>query len=119
MQPKITFDTGKDDQANRRFWQAHVKACQKSGYSRAEYCRLNKLSYHALAYWQKRIGTEFDSEMTSSIVPVAQIPALQLPLQATADPSFTVDLKGRIRIEFGENFSSSTLIRLINTLEAC
>ena len=26
MQPKITFDTGKDDQANRRFWRAHVAA---------------------------------------------------------------------------------------------
>jgi hypothetical protein len=119
MQPKTTHETGKDDHASRRFWQAHMKALQKSGYSRAEYCRLNNLSYHALAYWQKRIGTEVETELTSSIVPVAQIPARELPLQSSTVPSFTVDLKGRFKIEVAENFSSSTLIRLINTLEAC
>lgn len=119
MQPKTTHDTGKDDHANRRFWQAHIKALRKSGYSRAEYCRLNNLSYHALAYWQKRIGTEIEPELTSSIVPVAQIPARQISLQTTAIPSFTVDLQGRFKVEVGENFSSNTLIRLINTLEAC
>ena len=89
------------------------------GYSWAEYCRLNNLSYHALAYWQKRIGTEIEPELTSSIVPVAQIPAREFPLQASTVPSFTVDLKGRFRIEVAENFSSSMLIRLIKTLEAC
>jgi len=119
MQPKTTHDTGKDDKNNRRFWLAHMKALLKSGYSRAEYCRLNNLSYHALAYWQKRIGTEVEPEMTSSIVPVAQIPAQQISLQTTTAPSFTVDLKGRFKIEVAENFSSSMLIQLINTLEAC
>ena len=119
MQPKTKPDTRKEDKTNRRFWQAHMKALLKSGYSRAEYCRLNNLSYHALAYWQKRIGTEVEPEMTSSIVPVAQIPAQQISLQTTTAPSFTVDLKGRFKIEVAENFSSSMLIRLINTLEAC
>ncbi|MDR3631161.1 MAG: hypothetical protein P4L42_12595 [Desulfocapsaceae bacterium] len=119
MQPKTKQDTRKDDKNNRRFWQAHMKVLLTSGYSRAEYCRLNKLSYHALAYWQKRIGTEVEPKMTSVIVPVAQIPARQISLQATTHPSFTVDLKGRFKIEVGENFSPSMLIRLINTLEAC
>jgi hypothetical protein len=119
MQPKKKQDTRKDDKNNRRFWQAHMKALLKSGYSRAEYCRLNNLSYHALAYWQKRIGTEVEPELTSSIVPVTQIPARQISLQTTTTPNFTVDLKGRFKIEVGENFSSSMLIRLINTLEAC
>jgi hypothetical protein len=119
MRTKTTHTTGKDDEANRRFWPVHMKALRKSGYSRAEYCRLNKLSYHALAYWQKRIGPEVEPEMINSIIPVAQIPARQLPLQATTAPSFTVDLKGRFKIKVAENFSSSMLIRLINTLEAC
>jgi hypothetical protein len=50
---------------------------------------------------------------------VAQIPVRQLSLQTNTPPIFAVDLKGRFKIEVAENFSSSTLIRLINTLEAC
>jgi hypothetical protein len=119
MPTKTTHDAGKDDEANRRFWQSHTKALRKSGYSRAEYCRLNNLSYHAFVYWKKRIGAEVEPETTNSIVPVAQIPAGQIPLQVNTPSSFTVDLRGRFKIEVRENFSSSTLILLINTLEAC
>ena len=119
MQPKTTYGTEKVDEGNRGFWKAHMKALRKSGYSRAEYCRLNNLSYHALVYWQKRIRKDVKPEIPNSIVAVAQIPARQPPLQASAPLSFTVYLKDRFKIEVGENFSSDTLIRLITTLEAC
>ena len=35
---------------SRHYWQRHVRAQQESGLSRAEYCRQQNLSYHALTY---------------------------------------------------------------------
>lgn len=33
MQHKTTHDTGKDDEANRRFWQVHIAHSTISGHS--------------------------------------------------------------------------------------
>jgi hypothetical protein len=62
-----------------------------------------------LAYWQKRIGTEVEPEVTSSIVPAAQISAILLSLQTSVAPSLTVDLKGRFKIEVAENIDETTI----------
>ena len=48
MKPKTKRDTRKDDEANRKFWHAHMNAWQKGGYIRAEYCRPKNQSYHTL-----------------------------------------------------------------------
>jgi hypothetical protein len=109
----------RDKEANRRHWQAHVKAWRKSGYSRAEYCRMNNLSYDALTYWQQRTVTAVLPEVGNFIVPVAHIPAGTFPVQTSTAPVLTVDLKKRFKIEVTENFSASMLTRLIATLEAC
>ena len=120
MEAKTQRERKKSKEANRRYWQAHVKAWRKSGYSRAEYCRVNNLSYDALTYWQERTKSSVSGKTTNSvIVPVARIPARQLYVQTSADPEMTVHVRDRFKIEVGENFSSSLLIRLINTLEAC
>ena len=120
MKAKTQRESRKDKEANRRFWRAHVKAWRKSGYSRAEYCRLNNLSYYALTYWQRRTEPSLPEKATNSIiVPVAQVPARQLYLKTTFCPSITVQVQDRFKIEVEENFSSHLLTRLINTLEAC
>lgn len=119
MAAKIQRDTRKNKETNRRFWQAHVRTWRKSGYSRAEYCRVNKLSYDALTYWQQRTSTAASPKGENSIIPVAQISAGNFPMRATTTPSLTVDLKGRFKIEVTEDFSPNMLTRLINTLEVC
>ncbi len=60
-------DGGKRSRS-RHHWQAHIRAQQKSGLSRAEYCRLHGLSYHAMTYWQRKMS-EF-SRKTSQLAPV-------------------------------------------------
>jgi len=119
MQSKIQRDIRKDKETNRRFWQAHVKAWRRSGYSRAEYCRLYNLSYDTLTYWQERTGIEAPPGTANPIVAVAQIPARQFSLQASATSSLIIDLQGRFKIEVAESFSQATLVRLITTLEGC
>ncbi len=54
---------------HERYWQAHVTTLQKSGLSRAEYCRRHELSYHALTYWQKKLSRH--SRTGTTLVPVA------------------------------------------------
>jgi hypothetical protein len=119
MAAKTQRDRRKDREANRRFWQAHVKTWRKSGYSRAEYCRMNNLSYDALTYWQQRTGIAVPPKDGNSIIPVAQISAGNFPMRPATAPSMTVDLKGRFQIKVTEDFSPNMLTRLINTLEAC
>ena len=119
MAGKIQQETRKNKETNRRFWQAHVKTWRKSGYNRAEYCRMNNLSYDALTYWQQRTGIAVSPKGGNSIIPVAQISAGNFPMRTATAPSLTVDLKGRFKIEVTEGFSPNMLTRLINTLEAC
>ncbi|WP_332307530.1 IS66 family insertion sequence element accessory protein TnpA, partial [Desulfogranum mediterraneum] len=40
----------------KRYWEKHLEALQRSGLSRAEYCRRQSLPYHALTYWQHKLG---------------------------------------------------------------
>ena len=94
----------------RRFWQAHIQAWQRSGYSLAEYSRQHNLVYHRLIFWKNK----FTNEQTKSInfVPV--------PLQTdSSGPPLTPSLQNdRFKIEIGAGFSDTLLGRLITTLES-
>lgn len=94
----------------RRFWQAHIQAWQKSGYSLAEYGKHHDLVYHRLIYWKNK----FEHERTK---PVSFVP---VPLRAdSSDTPLTLSLQNeRFKIEIGEGFSGAILSQLIATLES-
>ena len=94
----------------RRFWQAHIQAWQKSGYSLAEYGKHHDLVYHRLIYWKNK----FENERTK---PVSFVP---VPLRAdSSDTPLTLSLQNeRFKIEIGEGFSGTILSQLITTLES-
>ena len=48
----------------QKIWRSHISAWQKSGLSRAKYCRQNNLSSHALGYWHKKYRDPGQVEMT-------------------------------------------------------
>lgn len=99
-----------------RYWKAHVEALQQSGLTRAEYCRQQKLSYHALTYWQRKLSAKPSSKRTT-LVPV---PLKSLMDQSTVQSkraALRVVLSDKIAVEIGDNFSSATLTRLLATLE--
>ena len=98
---------------NRRRWQAHLNAAEKSGLSRSEYCRRHNLSYHAMSYWHKKLSKEKSQQ---TFVPVNM--AL-LPNKAHRDESsLKIILPGKMSVAVGDDFSAVTLDRLLTVLES-
>jgi len=101
----------------QRQWQAHVQAFRRSGLSRAEYCRQQSISYHALTYWQRKLSRPGTGNSVSALVPVPLasniVPHSSPPGRAT----LRVILPGRLSVEVGDGFSPTTLSRLLATLE--
>lgn len=95
---------------NKRHWQVHVKALAESGLSRAEYCRRQKLSYHAMIYWQRKLSRNNSS--TNSLVPIC----IDMGKEQAHGAQLQVNLPGGLSIEVRNNFSSRTLTRLLATL---
>jgi len=100
---------------NQRHWQAHVKALEKSGLSRAEYCRRHKISYHALTYWQrKKPGRQ---KAAASLVPIPFEQILHAPVPAISS-GVKIVVTGKLSIEVDDHFSSTTLKRVLSVLES-
>ena len=100
---------------NQRHWQAHVKAQRQSGLNRTEYCKQHKLSYHALSYWHKKLYQP--SSKKSTLVPV---PFHNMALTSSVQPdssALKIILPGNLSVEVSDNFSPTTLVRLLATLE--
>lgn len=108
--------TGRIDQPrNMRYWHAHVKALRQSGLSRAEYCRQHNLSYHALTYWYRKLSRAGSSETTLVPISIGRNRG-----QDNIQPdraALKVVLPGSLSVEVGDNFSPTTLIRLLTVLE--
>ncbi|MFC1524730.1 IS66 family insertion sequence element accessory protein TnpB [Thermodesulfobacteriota bacterium] len=102
--------------ANSKIWLAHLKAWQKSGLSRAEYCRQHDLSYHALNYWKKK--TDRRQKAAFNIVPV---PAIRIAQVAAHNHPATVkvDLGRNLKIEVHDGFTPATLSQVVQVLLGC
>jgi len=103
----------------RRQWQAHVQAFRRSGLSRAEYCRRQNLSYHALTYWQRKLSGLGPGKSVSPLVPVPVPLAGNIGHHSSqlGRAALRVILPGRLSVEVGDGFSPVTLSRLLATLE--
>ncbi len=101
---------------NSRQWLCHVEAQRKSGLSRIEYCRQYNLSYHAMTYWTHKAHSSSGNKTTLVPVPFKSVPSPHL--SGREYPALHINLSDKISIAVGNNFSSSTLIRLLDTLEA-
>ena len=113
----MIYQNNKQSQTSEtKKWQAHLSAQAKSGLSRPEYCRRQQISYHAFAYWRKKLSKTAGN--TVALVPIT--------LQTDPEPGvghsdaagLTLVLPGKISIAVGDNFSDTTLNRLLNVLEA-
>jgi hypothetical protein len=99
-----------------RDWKAHVEALLQSGLNRAEYCRQQKLSYHALTYWQRKLSAK-PSNKATTLVPVPFKSMMSQNTVQSKRVALRVILSDKIAIEIGDNFSAATLTRLLATLE--
>jgi transposase-like protein len=99
-----------------RHWQAHVKALERSGLSRAEYCRRHDLSYHAMTYWQRKL-----SHGDHSLPVLVQVPVFSpagIKSSPVGNSGITVRLDDRISIELATEFSAVTFDKVLSILEA-
>lgn len=105
-----------EQSSNQRRWQAHVIQQVKSGFNRAEYCRRNHLSYHALTYWQKKLS-KHQQTTRQALVPVT-LENNRLLKSTDQQTSIKIILPGQVTIEIGDDFLQGTLRRVLDTFEA-
>ncbi len=98
----------------RHHWEAHIKAQQKSGLSRAEYCRRNDLSYHAMTYQQRKLSEP--SRKQTQLIPVPAERITQHKI-STVSSGVKIILNDRIGIEVSEQFSPRSLSQVLTVLE--
>jgi len=104
-------------QRSRQHWQAHISAQMKSGLSRAAYCKENNLSYHAATYWSRKLSQSQSGQEQTNLVPVRFSSNIALNTYQTARSGLKVILPNKIVIEVGDDFSPSTLKKLLTALE--
>ena len=102
----------KSKERKRRYWQGHVESWRKSNLSQAEYCRRNALPVKSFGYWKKR-------HSRSSAEPLRFFPlVVPTPLRIQESSSLQLTMQERrFTIEIKEDFSPTTLKRLILSLE--
>jgi hypothetical protein len=101
---------------NQRRWQVHVAQQIKSGLNRAEYCRQHNLSYHALAYWCRKLSKPMHPQEKSLVPVTIRSNIHQLAAQQSA--SLRILLPGQATIEIGDDFLPATLNKLLDTFKA-
>jgi hypothetical protein len=113
----MTTHSNKQNQTGEpKKWQAHLAAQAKSGLSRREYCRRQQISYHAFGYWRRKLSkTGFNSV---ALIPITIQPEPRRVINYGSAADLTLVLPGKITITVGDNFSGTTLNRLLNVLEA-
>ena len=99
---------------SRHYWQRHIRTQQESGLNRAEYCRQQNLSYHALTYWRKKLGKP--SPSATALVPVPVENMLRPPI-ASQGAGVKILLNNAVAIEVTEQFSPVALNRVLSVLE--
>ena len=106
--------TSENGLRSRHHWEAHIRAQQKSGLSRAEYCRRHDLSYHALTYRQRKISKPSNGK--SQLVPVP-MEKIRRSGQPAATSGVKILLNDHIAIEVSEQFSPRALGQVLAVLE--
>lgn len=97
-------------------WQAHLAAQAKSGLNRSDYCRRQQISYHAFAYWRKKLNRTGGNNVALVPITLQAEPCRGIGYGGAAD--LTLVLPGKVTIAVGDNFSGATLNRLLNLLES-
>ena len=110
----MTTQPGSRHKHSQGYWRRHIRQLQQSGLSRAEYCRQHHLSYHAMAYWQKKLARP--GSVSPALVPVPIRNILQS--HGSKEAGIHIILDNRIRIEVREEFSAATLHKVLAVLEA-
>lgn len=112
----ITLNNRQNQTGETKKWQAHFAAQAKSGLSRPEYCRRQQISYHAFGYWRRKLSKSAGNNISLVPITLQAEPSRFIDFGGAAD--LTLVLPGSMSIAVGDNFSGTTLTRLLNVLAA-
>ena len=107
MGSSITPTQSKED-----FWRSHIGSWRESGLNQREYCQQHGLSKSALSWWRTKLTRQAAGEVT--LVPV---PFLKSSIgRNRISASLTLVVENHYRIEVGDDFHATTLVRLLKAL---
>ena len=98
----------------REYWQQQISNWQSSGLSQKHYCQSRSLALATFCYWRRRINNP------ESRTPIFYPLAIPTSHRHTNSPDAGLRLlvgKKRFQVEIKEDFSPTTLEKLIVTLE--
>jgi hypothetical protein len=102
--------------AKEKFWQGHIAGWKASGHSQQVYCRNNNLAVATFGYWRRKLQVEKSDK--PRFYPLAVTAPSKTVHLSKGENAIRLVLDGnRFSIEIGDNFSPSTLQRLILALE--
>jgi len=99
----------------KEFWQNHIDACEKGGLSQVEYCQIHKIPLSTFGYWKRKLNQGVKAKPVFYPIAIS-------PDHARYDNKNTTGLilhlkDGRFSLEIENCFSTSTLSRVVSTLE--
>jgi hypothetical protein len=98
----------------KTYWQEHIKSWRQSGLSQADFCKARSLALSTFQYWRRKISQ--GSNDSPRFYPLAVMPSIEAPNKT---PGILRVILGdrRFVVEIGEDFSETTLQKLIVALE--
>ncbi len=99
----------------KTYWQEHIKAWKQSGLSQAHFCKVRFLALSTFQYWRKKIIQ--DSNDSPRFYPLAMMPSLEALDKSSPGILRVILGDRRFVLEIGEDFSETTLKKLIVALE--
>jgi len=117
---KATRHTRKERQEE---WRRHVEMWEESGLSKRAYCSEHELSYQRFLYWSKENATKQAEAPQLKLVKLTTSASHRdigtvTSCDSRASYPFRVQFPKGYSIALQEQFSASSLVRLINTLES-
>lgn len=103
---QITFKT------KRQLWVFHIETWGKSNLTQAEYCRRNQLASKSFTYWKGKLKKE---KTSSRFLPVP-LKTMPFPIKEKRAHDLTLVFDDKFKIEVGDEFNASTLVRLVHAL---
>ncbi|MEE4243619.1 MAG: hypothetical protein V2I36_19315 [Desulfopila sp.] len=104
-----------DNNPKKKFWQNHIEACGKSGLSQVEYCQARKIPLSTFGYWKRKLN---QSDKTKPVFYPIAISPDHVRYDNEKTTGLILHLKdGRFSLEIENGFSTSTLARVVSTLE--
>lgn len=101
-------------EAKKTYWREHIEAWRQSGLSQAHFCKVRSLALSTFQYWRRKT---IQDNNTPRFYPLAVMPSIEALDKSSPGILRVILGDRRFVLEIGEDFSETTLKKLIAALE--